>query len=293
MIRSMTTFARSAVNGSGWACAMELKSVNGRYCDVHMRIPRSMAPLEDRIRKTIQKRLQRGRVDFSMQMEGSGSAKITFQPDIAAGRAWISAAGKLAGELGLASRPAISDMLASVPNVIAMVQEQADETEQWKELEGPLAELLDTAEEMAFREGADLAADIRRRLDTIGKFLEQISSRRAEHLESAQQALKERVMKLLDQVGMDETRLVQEAAIMADRLDITEEVVRAASHLERFREYLASADPVGRRLDFLTQELFREFNTMASKSCDSEISQAVVEIKGEIEKIREQVQNVV
>ena len=293
MIRSMTTFARSSVNGTGWSIAMELKSVNGRYCDVHARIPRSLAPIEDRIKKTIQQRLQRGRVDFFMQVEGSGSAPVRFNPDVTAGRAWLTAAEKLAQELRLSSRPTMSDLLASVPNIITMSQAPADETEQWKQLEGPLSELLDMAEEMALREGADLEADIRERLEAIRKLLEKIIARRAEHLEAAQQALKERVQKLLDLAGMDETRLAQEAAIMADRLDITEETVRAGSHIDRFFEYLTSQDPVGRRLDFLTQELFREFNTMASKSCDSAVSQAVVEVKGELEKIREQVQNVV
>ncbi len=293
MIRSMTTFARSAENGSGWSFAMELKSVNGRYCDVHTRIPRSLAPIEERIKKAIQQRLQRGRIDFSIQAEGSGTGPVSFNPDIAAGRAWLLSAEKLAQELRLSSRPTISDLLASVPNIIAMTQAQTDEAQQWKLLETPLAELLDMAEEMALREGADLEADIRQRLDSIRRLLEEITARRGEHLEAAQVALKERVQKLLDHAGMDENRLAQEAAIMADRLDITEEIVRADSHIDRFFEYLTSQDPVGRRLDFLTQELFREFNTMASKSCDSVISQAVVEVKGELEKIREQVQNIV
>ncbi len=293
MIRSMTTFARSAVSGSGWSCSMELKSVNGRYCDVYMRIPRSLAPLEDRIKKTIQRRLQRGRVDFSIQQEGSAHAKVTFLPDVAAGRAWLQAAEKLAQELRLASRPTMSDLFSNVQNVIIMSQEQADESEMWEKIQQPLADLIDRAEEMARREGADLEADIRKRIDIIGRHLEIIRARKEEHLAAAQQALKERVEKLLDHVGMDEARLAQEAAIMADRLDITEEIVRADSHLHRFLEYLESTEPVGRRLDFLTQELFREFNTMASKSCDSVVSQTVVEVKGELEKIREQVQNVV
>ncbi len=293
MIRSMTTFARSAVNGTGWSFAMELKSVNGRYCDVHTRIPRSLAPVEDRIKKAVQQRLQRGRVDFSIQAEGSGTGPVSFNPDVAAGRAWLMAAEKLAQELRLASRPTMSDLLTGVPNIIAMSQADTDETRQWEQLESSLGELLDMAEEMALREGADLEADIRQRLDSIRKLLEKIAARREEHLEAAQESLKERVQKLLDHAGMDETRLAQEAAIMADRLDITEEIVRAGSHIDRFFEYLTSQEPVGRRLDFLTQELFREFNTMASKSCDSEISQAVVEVKGELEKIREQVQNVV
>ncbi len=293
MIRSMTTFARSAVAGTGWSCSMELKSVNGRYCDVHVRIPRSMAALEDRIKKTIRQRLHRGRIDFSIQLEGSGSLSPSFYPDIAAARAWLTAAEKLAQELRLASRPAIADLLSSVPNVITMSQEQTDESKLWKQIEESLALLLDRATEMARREGDDLEADIRKRLEIIKKYLGEIMDRRDEHLTAAQQALNKRVLKLLDNAGMDEARLAQEAAIMADRLDITEEIVRAGSHLDRFYEYIATDEQVGRRLEFLTQELFREFNTMAAKSCDSLISQSVVEIKGELEKIREQVQNVV
>ncbi len=293
MIRSMTTFARSASSGPGLSCSMELKSVNGRYCDVHMRIPRSLAPLEDRIRKAIQQRLQRGRVDFFIQLESSSALTPSFSPDIAAGRAWLSAAERLADELGLAQRPALSDLLSGVSGVISAGQEQADEEELWEKISPQLDRLLDRAMEMSLREGEDLDADIRKRVANISNLLKQIEARREEHLEAAQKALKERVRKLLDHTDLDEMRLAHEAAIMADRLDITEETVRAASHIERFSEYLESEEPVGRRLDFLTQELFREFNTMASKSCDSEISQAVVEVKGELEKIREQVQNVV
>ncbi len=293
MIRSMTTFARKAVSGTALSCSMELKSVNGRYCDVHMRLPRSIAPVEDRIRKLIQKRLKRGRVEFYIQVESAEGLTPSFSPDVAAGKAWLRAAEILSEELRLDTRPTFSDLLSSVPGVISMGQEETDEDAIWKQLSPGLDELLDRAIEMSRREGDDLEKDIRARLKKIQGLLDQITSRKEEQLAAAQQALKERVMKLLENTELDEMRIAHEAAIMADRLDITEETVRASSHLVRFAEYLESDEPVGRRLDFLTQELFREFNTMASKSWDSIISQAVVEVKGELEKIREQVQNIV
>ncbi len=293
MITSMTTFARSSAQGDGWFCSMELRSVNGRYCDVHTRIPRGLAPLEDRINKTIKKRLRRGTIDFTLQFQGAMDETPNFLPDRAAARSWLTAAEQLAEELRFPARPDFKDLLAAMPGVIVMEQAPQDESALWERLEQPLERLLEQAEAMALREGADLERDIRNRLSIISDLLDQIDRGKREHLEAAQKALRERVEKLLQNVAIDPVRLTQESAIMADRLDITEEIVRASSHIERFLEYLDSTEPVGRRLDFLTQEIFREFNTMASKSCNSSISQAVVEVKGELEKIREQVQNIV
>ncbi len=289
----MTTFARSSAQGDGWFCSMELRSVNGRYCDVHARIPRGLSPLEDRFKKAIKKRLRRGKIDFTLQFQGQMDANPDFLPDLASARSWLVAAEQLAEELRFPSRPDFKDLLAALPGVIGMEQAPGDESAMWARLEEPLEGLLEQAQAMALREGADLERDIRNRLKTIRGLLEQIEEEKRQHLEAAQTALRDRVEKLLQNVAIDPARLAQESAIMADRLDITEEIVRASSHIERFLEYLDSAEPVGRRLDFLTQEIFREFNTMASKSCNSSISQWVVEVKGELEKIREQVQNIV
>ena len=293
MLRSMTSFARMEYKGDGWHCAMELRSVNGRFCDVNIGLPKWMNPIEDRIKKMVQEKMIRGRIDLSIQYEGSEAARSVFVADLELGRSYLDAARSLADGLGLEGTLDLPTLLCSLKDVIN-VREQGPDTEKaWERMKGQLEDLLDKAVAMSAKEGSALEKDLESRLSQIEQWIEDISKRTEEHLRKAQQALKDRIQSILRDFSADEGRLNQEMAVLADKLDITEEIVRVRSHIEQFRKFFAGREAVGRKMDFLLQELFREINTMASKSSDSLISYLVVEIKGELEKMREQVQNIV
>ena len=293
MLRSMTTFACLEYAGDGWSSALELRSVNGRFCDIHIKLPKWMNPLEDRIKKLVQERMIRGRIDLSIQHEDSETTGSIFEPDLELGRSYLNAVKSLADGLGLESTMDLPTLLCSLKDVIT-VREQGPDTEKaWERIKGQLEELLDKAVAMSATEGAALEKDLESRLSQVEQWVKDISERTEEYLKKAQQAFKDRISSILKDTPADEGRLIQELAILADKLDITEEIVRGRSHIEQFRKSFAKKGAIGRKMDFLLQELFREVNTMASKSSDSLISCLVVEIKGELEKMREQVQNVV
>ncbi len=293
MLRSMTTYARVESVGDGWSLTLELKSVNGRFCDVHIKAPKWMNPFEDRIRKLVRERLVRGRIDLNILHDGGELAMSVFEPDLELGRSYLNAVKILANSLGLDGTPDLQMLLYSLKDVITVRDLERDTEEAWEKIEGPLQELLNRAVSISNREGAALERDIGSRLSQVGEWIEDISRRTTENLETAQQALGDRIQSILKDIPVDRERLAHEAAMLADRLDITEEIVRGRSHIEQFGEYLAGEGAVGRKLDFMLQEIFREVNTIASKSSVSSISHIVVEIKGELEKMREQVQNVV
>lgn len=293
MLRSMTTYARVEYAEDAWSSVLELKSVNGRFCDIHTRLPRWMNPIEDRIKKLVYEKMIRGRIDLSIQHEGDDAKRPVFKPDMDLGRSYLKTVKSLAEGLDLEDTMDLPTLLCSLKDVIT-VQEQGPDTEKaWERIRSQLEELLDKAVKMSITEGATLAKDLESRLSRIEKWVEDISKRTGEHLDKAQQELKERIQSILKDVPVDGGRLAQELAILADKLDITEEIVRSLSHIEQFRKFFSKEEAIGRKMDFLLQELFREVNTMASKSSDSVISFLVVEIKCELEKMREQVQNVV
>lgn len=295
MPRSMTTFSRIEVLEDGLAFTMELKSVNSKYCDVIIRAPRWASPIEDRMRRLIQERLQRGRIELSIQAarQTKGPATAAFNPDTGLASAYINAASRLKEELGLAGQIDLPLLLNLLPGVIAVSEECDDPDKIWNIIGPAMDRLLAGGHAMAIEEGHNLQKDISARIGQIESWINDISVRSSIHLAEARRAMFERIEAILKEVPVDESRLAQEIAILADRLDITEELVRAGSHIEQFKKLLSDEGPVGRRLDFLLQELFREINTMTVKSTDTIIAHIGVEIKGALEKIREQVQNIV
>lgn len=293
MLRSMTTFAREEASGEGWSLVLELKSVNGRYCDVFIRLPKWMNPLEDRVRKLVQDRLVRGRIELSVQCEGKASGRVFFEPDIEVAKSYIEAVNRLGQEVGVCPDLDMASLLSLVRDVINVREEKEDIEHIWEKIEDPLESLLDKAIEMSEKEGAALEADLLKRISLIGERIDQIEARSKERFHEARSNLFERVQSALGEIPLDEARLAHEIVIMTDKLDITEEIVRAKSHIEQFKRMVVSGGTVGRKLDFMLQECFREVNTMASKASDAFISHMVVEVKGELEKMREQVQNVV
>jgi len=293
-LRSMTTYARFEQDIGDWWLFIELKSVNHRFCDVNIRCPRFLIPVEDKIRKCIQKALIRGRVDVCIQMDAGKESVPEFIPNVELTRSYLQAVKELSDSLGLEYNLDISSLLSIVRDAIISRDADRDYEEIWKVLSTGLNKVLEDAISMAEQEASALVDDLKEHINIIKRLLEKIDSRRNEHLKEAQQALFRRIEELLGGIKeLDMNRLHQEAAILADRLDITEEIVRAKSHISQIEAILSGEPPCGRRLDFLLQELFREVNTMASKSCDDNISQKVVEIKAELEILREQVQNLV
>jgi uncharacterized protein (TIGR00255 family) len=293
MLRSMTTFSCIEYSEDSWSCVMELKSVNGRFCDIHIKSPKWMNPIEDRIKRLVQDRMIRGRIDLSVQYEDTETKNFIFEPNLELARSYLNAVKSLGDGLGLEGTMDLSMLLNSLNDVITINKKGPDVERVWERIENQLEKLLDQAIAMSVMEGSTLEKDLKLRLCQIEQWVKDISGRAEECLEKVQQAFKERILSILKDVSVDEGRLLQELTILADKLDITEELVRINSHIGQFKEIFDKEGAIGRKMDFLLQELFRETNTIASKSCDSTISGLVVEIKVELEKMREQVQNVI
>ncbi len=289
----MTTYARVEDPGEAGTLELELRSVNHRYCDVSVRMPRWLAPVEEQIKKAIQGRLLRGRVDLFIQWGGAAARNYVFEPDVALVSAYLEAVKRLGSETGLDHRMDMASLLGLVKDAIVAREERKDDQWLWERIRGPLQRLLDQAVEMSRQEGDVLAKDLGAHLERLEVLVGEVGSRSAKRKEEGVTALRARLEDAVGDIGLDPQRLAQEVVLMADKLDVNEEVVRAKSHIAQFRKLLVEEGPVGRRMDFLLQECFREVNTMASKSADAPISQMVVEMKGELEKMREQVQNVV
>ncbi len=289
----MTTFARHERVLDEYIVKLEFRSVNHRYLDVTCRMPRWMSPLEERIKKLVRRFHERGKVDLTVSFEGEEPVAIRFRPRTEQVRAYLDAVSQLKKGLELKGDLGVSDLLLLFRDAIEPEQEDIDIEEFWGFLSKELEELLKQARSQAEREGEALQSDLERHLAILKRLIDAIEERKEKVLPEQKAALRERILSTLNGTPLSEERLLQEFAILADRLDITEELVRARSHIDRFLELLGEQDAVGRKLDFLLQELFREINTMASKAQDAQVSQMVVEAKGEVEKLREQVQNII
>jgi len=295
MIRSMTGFGRAAFHAAGVQFDLEARSVNHRHLDVRVRLPRPLAALEQAVKERVQGVISRGKVDLVVAFPDSGASLQTVEVDREVARGYARAAAELTAEEGLEGPLAVGALLA-LPGVVQLVDRELSPDE----LEAELLEAVDAAvaglDAMRVREGEALERDLLARLATVTALSQSLEARS----EEVQQAARERLRKRAEQLGqeagiLDEARLHQEIVIAADRLDVTEEIVRLRSHVEQFGEILAAGGagaPVGRRLDFLLQEFGREANTIGSKGSDAPIAHEVVELKTEIERMREQVQNV-
>lgn len=294
MIQSMTGFGRAACERDGVSLEVEARSVNHRHLDVRIRLPRLLADHEPALKQRIQAELSRGKVDVTVSLTaGASSVRLEVDSDLAG--QYVGIARDLRAEHGLGEPLGVASLL-TLPGVARLVEAEGDP----EALVAPLGEAVDEAVTalvtMRAREGASLARELAGRLDRVEALAAAFEKRSEEVVLAARQRLRRRAEQIRQEVGLvDEARLHQEIVIAADRLDITEELARLRSHVEQFRQALSEADrgnPVGRRLDFLLQELGRETNTVGSKANDAPLAQDVVELKTEIERIREQVQNV-
>lgn len=287
MIRSMTGFGK----GEGGGFVVEMRSVNHKFLDVSLKLPKSILPLEGRLKRSIAEKFSRGRIDVYLTRGGGEEAPRGLKLDLDAAKQYIALLSELKNMFDL---PGDIDLglLASYRDVITEVEVTEDMEATWAALAAPLSMSMEALDGMRLEEGKALAADVRERAAAIGYSLNVVEERAPLVLKEYTAKFKERVEKLASGAGLDEDRLMLEVAIYADRCDITEEIVRARSHLAQLEKMLSEGGPVGRKMDFLLQEINREINTIGSKSSDYEIASKVVEMKGELEKIREQVQNI-
>lgn len=298
MLKSMTGFGRGEYEDDNFSITVEMKAVNHRYNEVAIRLPRFLNPLEDRIRKTILKTISRGRIDVFINADYTASGNCTLKVDKNLAAAYHNALQEVGEAIGAAETGinAAAEILyiARCQDVINVKEGFFDVESVWPKVEQALRQAVDNLVAMREAEGGNIYGDFIYRADLIAEKLALIEERSPMVVEEYQNKLSERLNNLLAEhnVTVEPERLLQEVAIFADRTSVTEEIVRLKSHIKQFKLILASGQPVGRKLDFLIQEFNREANTIASKANDYTLAQIVVEIKAEIEKIREQVQNI-
>jgi uncharacterized protein (TIGR00255 family) len=289
----MTGYGKAEAVLAGRNFMIEMKSVNHRFLEIAVRLPGMFLPLEGEIKKRIGEQFSRGRIEVNLRVEGDGSAeaagRLTLNLPLV--RNYHALLTQLKEELHLDDEITLA-LMAGFRDVFVPAESVQDPAILWEGISRILAEAIRTLTEMREKEGESLKRDLVARLDLIAGFLEGIGCRAPQVVLDYQRRLTDRVRELTGSLTIDEARLLQEVAIMADRSDITEEIVRFRCHIDQFTDLLAAGDAAGRKIDFLIQEMGREINTIGSKSGDAEISRSVIEIKSELGKLREQVQNI-
>lgn len=291
MLHSMTGFGRAEAQSDAWQVAVEVNTVNHRYLDVAVRLPRRYVSLEHRIRKLVGERFSRGRFDVSCSitaLDGRGRQVVADEALVAEA---VSLLRRVKDHHGLAGQVDLATLF-QFRDLLRVEEPEEDMRGLWDVVSPIVREAFETLEAMRAEEGKALHADITALVASVRGLIVQLTDRlpvaRAEH----QAALEDRLQNLLKDVPLDPQRLAQEVAYLADRADVSEEVARLGSHLDQLEGFIASGEPVGRRLDFLVQEMNREVNTIGSKLGDLTVSRLVIELKHELGKIREQVQNI-
>lgn len=291
-MKSMTGFGRGSATGDNFSVSVDLKTVNNRFLDVHLRLGSELSAIEPLIKRRITERLSRGRVDANLTFERTGEVSYELNRPLIAG--FISAMRAMQQEFNIQGEPDLN-ILARLPGAMQPVRDGIDD-EMLRGIERAVEEALDELERMREREGQSLVAEMLGRLVEIERHIPVIEAAADGLVEAYRARLQKRIGELLARdsqaIELDQSRLAQELAYLADRSDITEELTRLKSHLAQFREAIVSGGEVGKRLDFLLQELNREANTVLSKSTEMTIKESALSIKAEIEKLREQVQNV-
>jgi uncharacterized protein (TIGR00255 family) len=287
----MTGFGRGSAATDAWQASVEISSVNRKQAEVVVQAPRELNELDARIRKAVLGVVSRGRIQVSINVERPQGAAEDFRIDPALALAFSKAFGELGRTVGYPVLPTASDFLRQ-PGILSTGGCEIDAEAAWLAIEPALTDALVQLAAMRASEGDHLKADFLTRLAVLDSFAKKIAA------EAPGRPIRQRELlaKRLRDAGLEldpaDERVAKEIALFADRCDVSEEITRLDSHFAKFREYLAAAEPPGRALDFLCQELFREFNTIGSKANDASIAQTIVEAKTELEKIREQVQNV-
>lgn len=291
MIKSMTGYGRGEAEEFGRNFTVEIKSVNHRYSDISVRLPRQISYLEDKIKKQIMQHISRGKIDVYIMQNKFNAEDISVTVDDSLATSYLKALYELRDKFNLEDDVTVST-ISRVPDLLTVSKVDENTDEIWGTLSKAIDIALNEFIEMREREGCKLAEDIEGRVQYIRKVVKDIEDRSPYVVEEYRSKLEERINEILKDVCIDENRLATEIAIFADKSNITEEIVRLYSHLDQTIETLKANEPSGRKLDFLVQEMNREINTIGSKASDLNITKSVVEVKGEIEKIREQIQNI-
>jgi len=291
MLKSMTAYGSAESLKDRLEFIVEIRSGNYRYREIVLRLPQSLQPFEEKVRSVVSSTVKRGRIEVSIQIKDNGNKGLKLELNRPLVKAYIQVFKELNEELECKQRIDPS-FFSQLKDIIITKQDSIELENVWPDLEDVINKALRSMESMRINEGRALEKDFLERLNRITKYIDEIRSRTTVIVESCRDKLRQRINKLIEPIEINEDRLIQEVALMADRSDITEELIRVESHLEQFRNFINQDDVIGRRLDFLLQEINREVNTMGSKAADSLVSQLAVEIKAELEKLREQIQNV-
>ncbi len=292
MVRSMTAFGRARGEINGKKIIAEIKSVNNRYLDCQVKLPRAYAFLEEKIKALAASRISRGKVEISISIENTESTGAAVALDEAYARSYIDALFALRDHFALTDDITVMGVAAN-RDIFTVTRAEEDAERDWEDVKGVLESALDDFISFREKEGMRLRDDLTAKKQTLERILCSVEERSGECIASYKNKLEDRLHAILEDnsIDLNEQRILTECAIFADRVAIDEETVRLRSHLQAFDEMLLTSEPVGRKLDFLLQEMNRETNTIGSKAQDTEIARDVIEMKNELEKIREQIQN--
>ena len=291
MIRSMTGYGSAKGNVAGFAISVELRSVNNRYLDLGIKLPRGFLFAESEIKNFVQSKVSRGKVDFFLSFDSVESDQTRIRVNTHLAESYRDAIVSIGTQLQIPSNVNALD-IARFPDVLSLEKEELDQGAFMEELIPLVDKAIDDFNAMRTREGEKLAEDLQRKADRIEVLVREVEQQAPKTVDAYRERLENRLREVLADTSVAEERVIAEAAIFADRIATDEETVRLHSHISQFRKLMQEGSPIGRKLDFLIQEFNREANTIGSKCQDSDIAYLVVELKSEIEKIREQVQNI-
>ena len=291
MIKSMTGYGSAKGLAGDLEITVEVKSVNNRYLDASVRMPRSFLFAEDAVKSAISRHISRGKVDMFISVDSSAANNMTVKVNEGLLKGYLHAIGHISDEYGLTNDlTAVS--ISRFPDILSVEKEDLDADAISAGIVAVAEEALSDFDAMRLREGEKLAADVLSKLETIDSLVGIVEKESPGTVEAYRNRLYEKMAEILGTAGIDENRILAEAAIFADRVAVDEETVRLRSHMSQLRSMLKGASPIGRKIDFLIQEFNREANTIGSKCQNSDIAHVVVDLKSEIEKIREQIQNI-
>ena len=291
MIKSMTGFGRFEVTKDSRKFTVEMKSVNHRYLDVNIKMPKKLNFFESAIRTELKNYISRGKVDVFITYEdlSEGTSNVHYNKEIAA--EYLKYLKQMAEDFGLEPDVRVST-LSKYPEVFTMEEVNVDEEELWKELQATIKGASEMFVQTRIDEGNRLREDLLAKLDGMNALVDQVSERAPQIIEEYKQKLTDKAKELLENNTVDEARILTEVTIFADKVCVDEEIVRLRSHIESTKESLKEGGSIGRKLDFIAQEMNREANTILSKANDLTVTNAAIELKTEIEKVREQIQNI-
>ena len=291
LIKSMTGYGRSVQTVNGREFTVEIRSVNNRYLDCTVKLPKALTFAEDAVKQAVKQAVSRGKVDvfITMRSEGGSEAKVTLNPTMVEG--YLAAMNEMAAKYGITNDVSVS-VIARMPDVFTIEKPEVDEEQLKGDLLAVVCAALEGYNTMRTAEGAALDADLRSRGETILGLVAQVEAGNGQTVIDYRTRLENKIREVLANTSIDENRILTEAAIFADKVAVDEETVRLRSHLKQMNAMLDAGGAMGRKLDFLLQEMNREANTIGSKCSDVNLARIVVDIKAELEKIREQTQNI-